>query len=240
MTPSSAEGHRPLFLILLGPPGTGKGTQAKLIAEKQGLAHISTGDMFREAVANGTPLGLKAKGYMDRGDLVPDDVTIGMLEERIQHPDAARGALFDGYPRTLEQAQALDAALARQGRETDLALHIMASAEETVRRLSGRWLCRGCGEIYHQQTRPPKQAGVCDACGSALYQREDDKPEVAHQRLEKQRPPAELLAYYRDQGKLIDIDGGQPVDGVTRDLLAAIERLPAQRSPSEPSGSRRP
>jgi adenylate kinase len=233
MTQSSADGRRPLFLILLGPPGTGKGTQAKLIAEQQGLAHISTGDMFREAVANGTPLGVKAKAYMDRGDLVPDEVTIGMLEERIQQPDAARGALFDGYPRTLEQAQALDAALARQGRAADLALHITAPDEEIVRRLSGRWLCRNCGEIYHEQTRPPKAAGVCDACGSALYQRDDDKPEVARQRLEKQRPPAALLAHYRGQGKLADVDGGQPVDAVTRDLLAAIGRV------SEPSGSRR-
>jgi adenylate kinase len=234
MTQASNDDRRPMFLILLGPPGTGKGTQAKVIAEKLGLAHISTGEMFREAAAKGTPLGLKAKAYMERGDLVPDEVTVGMIEERIQQPDAARGAIFDGFPRTLEQARALNAALARRGSTVDLALHITTSDEEIIRRLSGRWLCRNCGEIYHDSTRPPRQAGVCDACGGALYQREDDKPEVARQRLEKQRPPADLLAYYRNQGKLVNLDGEQPVEAVTRDLLAAIEQLRGQ-----PSGSRK-
>ena len=229
----SNDDRRPLVLILIGPPGTGKGTQAKVIAEKLGLAHISTGDMFREAAAKGTPLGLKAKAYMEHGDLVPDEVTIGMIEERIQQPDATRGALFDGFPRTLEQARALDAALARLGRAVDLALHITVSDDEIIRRLSGRWLCKNCGEIYHDSTRPPRQAGVCDACGGALYQREDDKPEVARQRLEKQRPPAELLAYYRDQSKLVDVDGEQTVEAVTRDLVAAIELL------GQPSASRK-
>ena len=227
MTQTTNGGRRALYLILLGPPGTGKGTQAKRIAERLGLAHVSTGDMFREAVAQGTELGLRAKAYMDRGELVPDDVTIGMLEERIGQPGAQRGVVFDGYPRTLQQAQALDAGLARQGRAADLALLITASDEEIVRRLSGRWLCRNCGEIYHQLTRPPTKAGVCDACGSALYQRDDDKPEVARQRLEKQRPPEALLAHYRSQGKLIEVDGQRPVESVTNDLLAAIERLGA-------------
>jgi len=232
MTQTTNEG-RALYLILLGPPGTGKGTQAKLIAERLGVAHVSTGDMFREAVAQGTELGLRAKAFMDRGELVPDEVTIGMLEERIRQQDAQRGVLFDGYPRTLQQAQALDAALARQGRAADLALLITASDEEIVRRLSGRWLCKNCGEIYHELTRPPKKTGACDACGSALYQRDDDKPEVARQRLEKQRPPKALLAHYRGQGKLAEVDGQQPVEAVTRELLAAIGRVGAVPSSRE-------
>lgn len=211
-----------MYLILLGPPGTGKGTQAKLIAERLGLAHVSTGDMFREAVQQGTELGLRAKAYMDRGELVPDELTIGMLEERIQRPDAEQGVVLDGYPRTLQQGQALDGALARQGRAVDAALHVTASDDEIVRRLSGRWLCGACGEIYHEQHRPPSQPGVCDACGGALSQRDDDRPEVVRERLRRQRPPEELLAHYRAQGRLVEVDGEQEMEAVTRDLLAAI------------------
>lgn len=219
----SARDGRSLFLVLLGPPGTGKGTQAKLIAERLGLAHIATGDLFREAVQQGTELGQRVKAYMDKGELVPDEVTIATLLERIERPDARHGALFDGFPRTLQQAQALDSALARRGAAVALALHVTASDDEIVRRLTGRWLCPNCGEIYHEQARPPKAAGVCDACGSALAQRDDDSPEVVRRRLELQRPAKELLDHYRAQGKLIDIDGEQDVDRVTRDLLAAIE-----------------
>ena len=240
MTQTTSDGRRALYLVLLGPPGTGKGTQAKLIAERLGLAHVSTGDMFREAVRQGTELGVRAKAYMDRGELVPDALTISMLEERILQPDAQRGVVFDGYPRTLQQAQALDAALVRQGRSADLALHITASDEEIIRRLSGRWLCKNCGEIYHELSRPPRQAGTCDACGSALYQRADDTPEVARQRLEKQRPPQALLSYYRGQGKLEEIDGQQPVDTVTRGLLAAIEQRAALRGQGKPPARQRP
>lgn len=212
-----------MYLILLGPPGTGKGTQAKLVAERLGLAHIATGDMFREAVQQGNELGLRAKAYMDRGELVPDEVTIAMLEERIKQPDAQQGVIFDGYPRTLQQAQALDKALARQSTAVDAALHITASDDEIVRRLSGRWLCSACGEIYHEQHRPPKQTKVCDVCGGALTQRDDDKPDVVRERLRRQRPPEELLAYYGARGSLVDINGEQEMAAVTRDLLAAIE-----------------
>jgi len=219
-----------MYLILLGPPGTGKGTQAKLIAERLRLAHIATGDMFREAVQQGTDLGRKAKEYMDRGDLVPDEVAIATLEERIQQPDAQQGAVFDGYPRTLQQARALADALTRQGKAIDLALHIATSDDEIVRRLSGRWLCRSCGEIYHEMSRPPKQAGVCGACGGQLYQRDDDKPEVVRERLRRQRPPEELLEYYRSEGKLADIDGQQPVERVTQKLLAAIESATGRKA----------
>ncbi len=219
-----------MYLILLGPPGTGKGTQAKLVAERLGLAHIATGDVFRDAVQQGSELGQRVKVYMDRGELVPDELTIAMLEERIQQPDAQQGVVFDGYPRTLQQAQALSRALARQGKAEDAALHVTASDDEIVRRLSGRWLCGACGEIYHEQHRPPKRAKVCDACGSALMQRDDDKPEVVRERLRRQRPPEELLKYYRSQGKLVEIDGEQAVAAVTHDLLAAIEEIRSRHS----------
>ncbi len=212
-----------MHLILLGPPGTGKGTQAKLIAEKLGALHVATGDLFRDAVKQGTELGNQAKQYMDRGDLVPDEVTIAMLLQRIQEPDAAGGVIFDGFPRTLQQAQALDEALSANGSDADAALHITAPDDEIIRRLSGRWLCPNCGAIYHEQTQPPKQDKLCDDCGGELKQRDDDRPEVVRARLEKQRPPAEMLAYYRDQGKLLDIDGARVPEEVTKDLLAAIE-----------------
>ena len=213
-------------MILLGPPGTGKGTQAKRLAERLALAHIATGDMFREAVHSQSELGLRAKEYMDRGDLVPDDLTIAMLKERVQEADARRGAIFDGYPRTLEQAQALDEALAGQRAAACAALHITAPDDTLVRRLSGRWLCGDCGEIYHEEHRPPKQAKRCDSCGGDLIQRDDDKPDVVRERLRRQRPPEALLSHYRAQGKLVDIDGEQDVEAVTRDLLAAIEGAP--------------
>ena len=216
-------------LILLGPPGTGKGTQAKLIADQLGVVHVATGDLFREAVKEGTELGKRAKEYMDRGDLVPDEVTIDMLLERIEKPDAQSGVIFDGFPRTLQQAEALDRALQGTGKPASAALHITAPDDEIVRRLSGRWLCPSadCGAIYHEQTQPPKAAGVCDKCGSELHQRDDDKPEVVRARLEKQRPPAEMLDYYRAQGKLIDINGAQEPEAVTRDLMEAIQRAAA-------------
>ncbi len=214
-----------MYVILLGPPGTGKGTQAKLIAQRLSLAHIATGDMFREAVQQGSELGLRAKAYMNRGDLVPDEFTIAMLKARIRHPDAQQGVVFDGYPRTLQQAEALDEALAHQGKAVDAALHITASEDESVRRLSGRWLCSACGEIYHEQHRPPKETKVCDVCGAALMQRDDDKPDVVRERLRRQRPPEALLAYYRAQGKLVDINGEQEVAAATRDLLAAIKEV---------------
>ena len=216
-----------MYLILLGPPGSGKGTQAKRIAERLGLLHIASGDMFREAVQQDSELGKLVKSYMDRGELVPDEVTIAMLEERIDQPDAREGAIFDGYPRTLEQARALDEALGRRDTAVDIALHITASDDVIVRRLSGRWLCDSCGEIYHEQHRPPKQEGRCDGCGGQLKQREDDKPEVVRERLRRQRPSEELLAHYRDRGDLVDIDGESDIDAVTRDLLAAIEKIKA-------------
>ncbi len=211
-----------MFIVLLGPPGAGKGTQAQRIAEATGLLHISTGDMFRENVRNETELGKLAKTYMDRGDLVPDEVTIQMLLERISRPDAAQGVMFDGFPRNVVQAEALDRALADRGAKINHALLISVSDEELVARLGGRWICRQCGTLYHERNDPPKQAGVCDKCGGELYQRDDDRPEVVRNRLEKQKPPADLIDHYRKQGVLTEIDGERPLDDVTASLLEAI------------------
>jgi len=211
-----------VFIVLLGPPGAGKGTQAQRIAEATGLLHISTGDMFRENVRNETELGKLAKTYMDRGDLVPDEVTIKMLLERISRPDAAQGVMFDGFPRNVVQAEALDRALAERGAKIDHALLISVSDDELVARLGGRWICRECGTLYHERNDPPKKPGVCDKCNGELYQRDDDRPEVVRNRLEKQKPSPELIEHYRKQGVLTEIDGERPLDEVTASLLEAI------------------
>ena len=211
-----------MFIVLLGPPGAGKGTQAQRIAEATGLLHISTGDMFRENVRNETELGKLAKTYMDRGDLVPDEVTIKMLLERISRPDAAQGVMFDGFPRNVVQAEALDRALAERGAKIDHALLISVSDDELVARLGGRWICRECGALYHERNDPPKKPGVCDKCNGELYQRDDDRPEVVRNRLEKQKPSPELIEHYRKQGVLTEIDGERPLDEVTASLLEAI------------------
>lgn len=211
-----------MFIVLLGPPGAGKGTQAQRIAAETGLLHVSTGDMFRENVKNQTELGKLAASYMDKGELVPDDVTIRMLVERIGRPDAAEGVMFDGFPRNVVQANALDEALAAGGKKIDRALLIEVDDEELIARLGGRWICRNCGRLYHERNDPPKVAGRCDVCGGELYQREDDRPEVVRTRLEKQKPPAALIDHYRQAGVLREIDGKQSLDDVTKDLLEAI------------------
>ncbi len=211
-----------MYIVLLGPPGAGKGTQAQRIAVATKLLHISTGDMFRENVKNETPLGKLANEYMSKGDLVPDEVTIKMLIERISRDDARAGAMFDGFPRNVVQAAALDDALAGQNAKVDFALLISVRDEELMSRLGGRWICRNCGRLYHEKNDPPKAAGVCDACGGELYQREDDRPEVVASRLEKQKPPAALIDHYRTAGVLKEIDGEQSLDAVTAALLEAI------------------
>jgi adenylate kinase len=213
-------------LILLGLPGAGKGTQAQILAKAQGLLHISTGDMFREAAAEGTEMGRRAQEFMSRGELVPDEVTIGMLVERIAKPDAAAGLMLDGFPRTIPQAEALDRALAAQGTQIDGVLYIKVPEAELVGRLTGRWSCPSCGAIYHMQTKPPKIAGKCDECGAELRQREDDRPETVQARLDTNRAWTEQLAeFYGKQGKLHDIDGtGEPSD-ITKRLTAAIDAL---------------
>ncbi len=211
-----------MFIVLLGPPGAGKGTQAQRIAEATKLLHISTGDMFRENVRNETELGKLAKTFMDKGELVPDEVTIRMLLERIGRADAAEGAMFDGFPRNVVQAAALDDALKSRGAKIDRALLISVADDELIARLGGRWICRNCGQLYHERNDPPAVAGKCDKCGGELYQREDDRPEVVRTRLEKQKPPAELIEHYRTVGVLREIDGQRSLDDVTTDLLEAI------------------
>ena len=211
-----------MILILLGAPGTGKGTQAKLLAEKRGWLHLSTGDMLRENVAQGTELGKAAKEYMDAGRLVPDDLIINMLLARIERPDVDAGLILDGFPRTLPQAVALDEALQRAGKAVDVAVNITAPDEEVVRRLSSRWLCRTCGHIASEKL------GKCPNCGgSEFYQRDDDKPEAVRTRLETMKPPAAMLQHYESQGKLCEVDGMQSVERVTEDLLGCLEGAPA-------------
>jgi adenylate kinase len=211
-----------LYLIVLGPPGTGKGTQAALLAEKLGWPHISTGEMLRQAVREGTELGKKAEIYMNEGQLAPDQLITEMLLERISQPDSQEGVILDGYPRNLGQAEALDEALAARGRSIDRALYISASDDEIVARLGGRWLCRECGAVYHERHSPPAQSGRCDRCGGQLYQRDDDRPETVRRRLELQRPPQDLLEHYRRVDRLVEVNGEQDMQAVTRDLLAAI------------------
>jgi adenylate kinase len=211
-------------LILLGLPGAGKGTQAKVLAERHGLLHVSTGDMFRQAAAEGTELGKRAQEHMSRGELVPDEVTIGMLLERIAQPDAQAGIMLDGFPRTIAQAEALDAALSERGEQIGAVLYIVVPERELMLRLTGRWTCPDCGAIYHEQTSPPKVTRRCDRCGAELTQRADDRPETVQARLDTNREWTEALArYYGEQGKLHEVDGtGQPHQ-ITERLEAALE-----------------
>jgi len=213
-----------LYVILFGPPGAGKGTQAAILAEKTGLVHITTGELFREAIRKETELGKQAKPYYDRGDLVPDALTIGMLLERLAEEDAVHGCLLDGFPRTLEQAKALDQALVEQRQAIDKVLCIQVPEDELLGRLAGRWTCRGCGDVYHRQSRWPKVEGRCDRCGGVLYQRDDDQPESVRRRLEVySRQTAPLVDYYRGQGKLVEVDGYRSVDEVSGELQAALK-----------------
>ena len=213
----------PRYIVLLGPPASGKGTQAARLHEDLGLSHIASGDLFRENLKNETELGLKAKEYMDRGALVPDDVTIAMVMDRLGRPDCADGALLDGFPRTIAQAEALDEALSDQGYGIDAVPYIAVPDDVLVDRVSGRRICRDCGESYHVKFNPPEEPGVCDKCGGELYQRDDDKPETVRKRLEvywKQTSP--LIDYYRDKGLLVEIDGDQSIDTVTKELREAL------------------
>lgn len=216
--------HKQLNVILLGAPGAGKGTQAVTISKKLGLAHIASGDLFRKEQESGSELGKIAKSYMEKGQLVPDDVTVKMVLGRIAAPDCVKGFLLDGFPRTLEQAKALDKALAAQGKRIDRVLYIKVSVKELLRRLSGRWICRNCQAPYNIVELPPKVKGKCDRCGGELYQRADDTEETARKRLDvyfNQTMP--LIEYYTKSGTLVEVNGEQGVEAVGRDVIAVLE-----------------
>lgn len=207
------------YIVMLGPPGAGKGTQAKIIAEELGLVHISTGDLFRENLSNETELGKLAASFMNKGELVPDDVTIAMVEERLSRPDCQKGAVLDGFPRTPAQAEALDALLAKMNGQVDLVPFIHVPNDTLVERLSGRWMSKA-GRVYHALNNPPKVKWIDDIDGSELYQREDDKPETVAHRIDvyyEQTSP--LIEYYLSDGILVEIDGTQEIDKVTEDIL---------------------
>jgi len=213
------------FIVLLGPPGVGKGTQAKILSEKTGLAHISSGDLFRENLKNHTELGKLAQTYMNKGELVPDDVTVAMVKDRLIRPDCEKGAILDGFPRTPAQAESLEAMLHEFNGHVDVVPFIKAKEDVLVERLGARWTCRAEGHIFNEKTNPPKNDKVCDFDGSELYQRDDDKADTVKRRIEvyyKQTSP--LIDYYRDHGKLVEINGTQSIDQVTQDLVAALKK----------------
>lgn len=212
-----------IVLVLLGVPGAGKGTQARLLSEQLDIPHISTGDLFRAAVRDGSAVGLEARRYMERGQLVPDDITISMLLERLGQPDAAGGAILDGFPRTRGQAEALDRALVDRGARVDRAMLIDVAADELVRRLTSRWVCESAGHLYNLLSNPPRVAGRCDLDDSPLVQRADDRPETVRARLEQQLGALEdVVDFYRAAGLLVTVDGLQPIPDVTAALLAGL------------------
>jgi len=213
------------YIILLGPPGAGKGTQAEILAQTTKLAHISSGDLFRENIQNQTELGRLAKAYMDKGELVSDDLTIAMIRDRLSRADCKGGAILDGFPRTPIQADELEQMLAEFGGQVDAVPYVTAAESILIERTGGRWSCRAQGHIYHKKFSPPKQEGICDIDGSELFQRDDDKEETVAKRLrvyfDRTMP---LVEYYRKRGKLIEINGVQPVEQVTKELLTALKK----------------
>jgi len=214
-----------MYLVFLGAPGAGKGTQAAIISKRLSLAHIASGDLFREAVEKGTELGKKVKDYLEKGVLVPDEVTIELVSERLNEPDCHMGCIFDGFPRTLAQAQALDRILAKRGNAVDKVVYIEVPEEELLKRLSGRWVCRRCQAPYHEVSSPPKVPGICDKCGGELYQRPDDRVETVKERLKvyfEQTVP--LLDYYQAQGKLVRVDGKLGIEDVSEAIITALDK----------------
>jgi adenylate kinase len=213
-----------MYIVILGAPGAGKGTQADILSQEMNLPHIASGDLFRQALEKRTDVGLLARSYMDKGELVPDEITIRMILERIDQPDYASGCLFDGFPRTLQQAKALDRALKERERTIDKAIYIEVSDEELVKRLSGRWLCRNCQTPYHITNSPAKTSGRCDKCGGELYQRPDDREETVKERLSvflAQTVP--VLDYYERQGKLVRVNGNLGMQRVAREIVSALK-----------------
>jgi len=213
-----------MYVVMLGAPGAGKGTQADILSRDMNLPRIASGDLFRQALEQRTNLGLLAKGYMDKGELVPDKITIKMILERMDEPDCASGCVFDGFPRTLRQAEALDEALKKRGRTIDKTIYLEVPDGELVKRLSGRWLCRHCQTPYHITNSPPKTPGRCDKCGGELYQRPDDREETVRERLRVflvQTLP--ILDYYEKQGKLVRVDGNLGMRRVATEISAALK-----------------
>ena len=212
-----------MYIILLGAPGAGKGTQAVMLAEKKKLVQVASGDLFRKALQQETELGKQAKVYMDKGQLVPDEITIQMVLERLAGPDCKKGAILDGFPRNLEQAKALDKALEKKSRTIDKVVYIKVSEGELIKRLGGRWICRNCQAPYHEVDSPPKAVGKCDRCGGELYQRADDNAATVKRRLEVYfAETAPLIGYYRRAGKLLEIDGEGSAVEVNRRILTAL------------------
>ncbi|PYE43702.1 adenylate kinase [Paenibacillus barcinonensis] len=210
-------------ILFMGPPGAGKGTQADVIVKEFGIPHISTGDAFRLAIKQGTPIGLKAKEYMDQGLLVPDDVTIGIVEERLQQADCREGFLLDGFPRTLSQAEALDGILARLNSGLDHVINLKVDRNKLLARLTGRRICKNCGSTYHVVFNPPKQEGICDKCGGELYQRSDDNEESVGTRLDEYiNKTAPLLTFYETKDLLRQIDGEQDIDQVSQEIVSLL------------------
>jgi adenylate kinase len=214
------------FYVFLGPPGAGKGTQAKVVAQKNGIPQISSGDLFRENIKNQTELGVKADQFIKVGELVPDDITIGMVEERISRTDCAEGAILDGFPRNPAQAKALDEMMEETGCKINKVPYIAVPESELIERLTARLTCRAQGHIFHKKYNPPKVAGICDFDGSELYQREDDRPETVKHRIqvyEQQTRP--LIEYYQNRGILVKVDGNQTIEEVTKDLLDLVNEV---------------
>ena len=212
-----------MYIIFLGAPGAGKGTQAAIVAEELNLIHIASGDLFRQSLEQGTELGLQAKSYMEKGMLVPDEITIRMVLERLSAPDCEQGIILDGFPRNLEQAEALDRALGEQGKAIDKAIYIKVSEDELLKRLSGRWICRQCQTPYHATNSPPKVWGKCDNCGGELYQRADDTVETVKKRLEVYfAQTAPLIDYYAQAGKLLEVAGEGSPNEVAKKIIVAL------------------
>ncbi|GIH25535.1 adenylate kinase [Acrocarpospora phusangensis] len=213
-------------VVLVGPPGAGKGTQAQFIASHLSIPKISTGDIFRANVSGGTELGKLAKGFMDRGDLVPDEVTIAMVRDRLAEDDAQEGFLLDGFPRNVAQAEVLKKMLTDFGTGLDLVLELVVDDDEVVRRLAGRRTCRSCGKVWHVDFDPPKAEGICDACGGELFQRDDDREETIRHRLEVyQEQTAPLVSFYADEGILRGVDATGPVEEVTQRAMSELRRF---------------